>query len=664
MRTILSFAAVLSFCALAQAPAATASGNAPPWMHAVVNAPIPAHDEKTNAVLLYSEDILNAQGNGKLKTIKRRAYKILRPDGSAFGTIRADYDAETKITGLRGWCIPADGKDYEIKDKDVIETALFGVEDGALFTDMRTKILQIPASVPGNIVGYEIEQEERPYVLEDEWMFQQPVPTREARYTIQLPAGWEYKAVWMNYPEVAAKTEGTNQWTWVVGDVKALRPENQMPPWRGVAGHMVVSLIPPSGGSAQKGFENWREMGNWEANLERGRRDPSAEIKQKVAALTAGQATQLAKMRSLAQFVQRDIRYVAIELGIGGWQPHAATEVFAHRYGDCKDKANLMSGMLKEIGIESFPISINTERGGVTAKTPAHMGWFNHEILAIQLPADLQDPSLVALVQDQNLGRILIFDPTDDLTPFGTLRGDLQANFGLLVTPSGGELIELPKLPAGSSGVHRSAKLTLKEDGTLSGDVTEVRLGDRANSQRYALKSAVKSADQIKPIETMLAGSLSTFRLTKASVTNLNETDRPVQFDYSLIVEKYAKSAGGLLLVRPRVLGQKGSDLLETKEARQFPVVFQGPSQDIDTFEITMPAGYEIDDLPPAVNADYGFASYHSKAEVNGNVLKYTRTFEVKEPAVPLEKVGDLKKLYRIIANDERNTAVLKPSHL
>jgi hypothetical protein len=116
------------------------------------------------------------------------------------------------------------------------------------------------------------------------------------------------------------------------------------------------------------------------------------------------------------------------------------------------------------------------------------------------------------------------------------------------------------------------------------------------------------------------------------------------------------------LLVRPRVLGSRSSDLLETKEARKYPVEFEGPSRDTDMFEIKLPQGYEVDDLPPPVNADYSFASYHSKAEVDGNTLRYTRTFEVKELSVPLSKVEDLKKLYRIIANDERNTAVLKPA--
>jgi hypothetical protein len=242
------------------------------------------------------------------------------------------------------------------------------------------------------------------------------------------------------------------------------------------------------------------------------------------------------------------------------------------------------------------------------------------------------------------------------------LSGPLQANYGLLVTPEGGELVELPQLAPALNGIVRTAKLTLTPTGTLTGDVKEVRMGDRASAQRYALKSITKDTDRIKPIETLLARSLSSYRVTKASIANLEQTELPFVFDYSLVADNYAKTAGNLLLVRPRVVGVKSSDLLETKEPRQYPVVFDGPSRDMDVFEIAMPPGYEVDDLPEPVSADFGFASYHSKAEVSGNVLRYARTFEVKEPSVPLAKMDDLKKLYRIIANDERNTAVLKPT--
>lgn len=316
--------------------------------------------------------------------------------------------------------------------------------------------------------------------------------------------------------------------------------------------------------------------------------------------------------------------------------------------------------MLKEIGIESYYISVNTERGAITPAVPATR-WFDHEILAIRLSEDLKDSSLAAIYGHPKLGRVLIFDPTDEMTPLGKLRGRLQANYALLVAPEGGELIQLPKLAPELNSLRRTAKLALTPNGSLSGDVTEVRLGDQAAYQRAFLRSVTSEKDKIKPIETLLAHSLASYRIVKASVSNPRQNDEAFQFNYSVVADNYAKTAGNLLLVRPRVLGNESSDLLETEEPRKFPVEFPGPSLDTNSYEISILLGYEVDDLPPPVDADFGFASYHSKTETSGNVLRYTRSYEVKDVSVPLAKLDDLKKLYRIIAADERNTAVLKP---
>jgi Domain of Unknown Function with PDB structure (DUF3857)/Transglutaminase-like superfamily len=654
---LMIMAGTLVSCLSTSVPSASA-GDAPAWMHNLVNTPIPEHDDKTDAVLLYSEYILTVQSNGKIKGLERAAYKILRVGGKKYGVVRVDFDAETRISALHGWCIPAQGKDYEVKDKDAVEVSL-GVTNGELITDVRTRLLQIPAADIGNIVGYEVEQDLRPYVLQDEWLFQRPIPTVEARYTLQLPPGWEYKAAWFNRAEIAPASVGNNHWQWMVKNVPAVKSEKEMPPWRGVAEQMVLSLI-PSGGAQNRGFQSWNDMGNWQAGLARGRRDTSPEIKQKVVALTATATTPLEKMRALAAFTQKEIRYVAVELGIGGYQPHPAKEIFAHRYGDCKDKATLVSALLAEIGVESYYIVINSERGAVTPGMPPQIGIFDHVILAIKVPDGVSDPSLVAFLNHPNLGKLLVFDPTDEMTPFGQLRGALQANYGLLVTPTGGELLELPQLPSNLNTTERFAKLTLDSKGTLSGDIREIRRGDPAVYQRYVLQAASQQSDKIKPIETALSHSLGTFRITKATMGNLTQTNLPFVYEYSLVAENYAKAAGDLLLVRPRVMGYESQDLLETKEPRKYAVEFAGPWRDTDTFEIALPAGYEVDDLPPPVSADYSFASYHSKAEVTGKTLKYTRTFEIKELSVPVSKADELKKFYRMIGNDERSTAVLK----
>jgi len=254
----------------------------------------------------------------------------------------------------------------------------------------------------------------------------------------------------------------------------------------------------------------------------------------------------------------------------------------------------------------------------------------------------------------------LFFDPTDELTPFGSIRGQLQANYGLLVSPSGGELVRLPEQQSALNGIQRTGKLTLDPNGKLIGDILEQRLGDRAQTVRWAFRTATKESDRMKPVETLLADSLGTFQITRTHLTSVDQTDQPLGFDYSFSAPGYAQSAGDMLLVRPRVLGRESSGLLETDEPRRFAIEFDSASLDSDTFEITLPPGYEVADLAPAVDADFGFASYHSKTEVNGNILRYTRTFEVKDLTVPVNKAEELKRLYRIIATDERATVALK----
>ncbi len=91
------------------------------------------------------------------------------------------------------------------------------------------------------------------------------------------------------------------------------------------------------------------------------------------------------------------------------------------RFGDCKDKATLMSTMLKEIGVDSYYVIINTERGSVSAKTPAAAGDFNHVVLAIRLPKGVDDPSLLATMEHPRLGGCCFLIPPTRLIPLDEL---------------------------------------------------------------------------------------------------------------------------------------------------------------------------------------------------------------------------------------------------
>ncbi len=321
----------LGLCLVACASRASA-GDAPPWMHTLSSAALPAHDEKTDAILMYSETDMVVLSVDKVRTHVRQAYKILRPGGRDYGTVVVYFGAREKVNSY-GWCIPEQGKDYEVKgQKDSTEVAIPKVDGSELISDLRAKVLAIPAAYPGNIVGYEYDVEEQPLILGDIWRFQHKVPVRESHYSLQVPPGWQYKATWRNHPELKPTASGAQQ-QWVVNDIKPIRIEEDMPPFKGLAGQMIVSFFPPSGPAAN-GFTNWQEMGTWYQHLTTGRENASPEIKLKVAALTASVPRPVDKMRALALFVQHDVRYVAIELGIGGYQPHPAGDIFQHRYGD------------------------------------------------------------------------------------------------------------------------------------------------------------------------------------------------------------------------------------------------------------------------------------------------------------------------------------------
>src|SRR5260370_34783206 len=118
------------------------------------------------------------------------------------------------------------------------------------------------------------------------------------------------------------------------------------------------------------------------------------------------------------------------------------------------------------------------------------------------------------------------------------------------------------------NSIRRVGKLTIDANGMLKGNVEEMRLGDRASSERWRLRTVTKNADRIKPIESLLGGSLSSFQIMRASLINLDHTDQPFGFNYTFQSERLVRVAGSLLLVGPWVLGNKSSGRLGAKVPR------------------------------------------------------------------------------------------------
>ncbi len=626
----------------------------PDWLKQAARAPLPTYPDDTDAVVLLDERLTTVSPAGEVHITYRKAYKILRPEGRSKGTLYVYFDNETQLTFLKGWSITSQNGEYEVKQSDAIETAAFSE---GLYADTRYLVLQIPAAQPGSVIGYEYQQKQRPFVMQAVWSFQDEIPVRRARFALELPSTWSYTAYWRNRPAVSPQQTGENRWSWELADIEPIRSEPEMPTWRSVAGQFGVSFAARASGQSSQSYSSWAQIGRWYAQLTTGRREITPAIRDKTREIVAGVTDPLEKVRKLAAYVQHGIRYVAIEIGIGGYQPHAAQDVLAGGYGDCKDKVTLLSTMLREAGIDSYYVLINADRGYIAPDFPSPLG-FNHVILAIRLPQAGDVPGAFPILRHEKLGPLLLFDPTDSSTPLGYLPPSLQSNHGLLVTDAEGELVKLPLSPAAANRLLRVATLSLDGLGNLKGSVEEVRKGPAATALRERLLDLPNKQRQ-KVFQNMLADLLDGAVLTSASVSDLKEFDGSLSLSYNFTVRAYAEHAGKLLLIRSCVLGGKTRDVLEGKPRKQ-PVAFSHATLESDVVDISLPSEYVIDEIPQTVKYDYPFAAYNSETRIAEHALHYSRTYQLKDVQVPVEQLENLKKFFREIADDERGYTILK----
>ncbi|HEY2171716.1 MAG TPA: DUF3857 domain-containing transglutaminase family protein [Candidatus Angelobacter sp.] len=645
---------LLALTLLGFASSASAT-DVPEWLRNLARQPAKTYADDVNWVVLLDDNVTTVKENGDILRRGRRALRILRPEGrNRASLMELGYNSFTKVNYLRAWSITSKGQEYETKNSDILERNVTTYE---VYSDIKEKAVKVAGAEVGTVVGFEFETLEHPYEFQDFWGFQESEPVERSHYELHLAPGWRFKADWRNHKEEKAKEEN-GALNWQVTDMPRIEREPQQPPAEALAGLVVFTFL--SDKDPGKSYRDWAEFGSWYTQLASGVRDANPSLQQKVQELAPANLALFERIKALAGFAQHDVRYVEISIGKGGMRPHNATDIFSHRYGDCKDKATVLSSMLAQIGVKSYYVLVNTERGVIDEKSPP-MAYFDHMIIAISLPEASYSKAMAAIYQHPKLGRLLIFDPTNEYVPFGQIPPYEQANYGLLVGDHNGELIQLPLSPPEANGIRREAKLKLLPDGTLQGEVEERYTGFYAFRGRLFLQHETEN-DRKKIMERLVANSLGNFQLDKYELVNANDIDQDLIIKFNFSAAHYAKSAGSMLLVRPRVLGELAGPW-DANKPRHYAYEFRGPFLDRDTVEILLPEGFKVDELPDPSKATFPFAEYVSKTESGEGVLKYTREYKQTATQVSMDQMDQLKKLFGQINLDEKNMAVLKKAN-
>jgi hypothetical protein len=453
------FAAAVCGCAILLVPSAMAKEKqqpAPQWALDAAKTPTPANIGDVSAVVLFDEYFIAVDDQNHAIERERYAVRILKPQGRKYSHCEAEYDTDRKLDYFHSWTIAADGRQFQALDTDFKDVGAYGDQDMQA-TD-RFRIVTPPASDPGAVVTCETQVHLRPYMNSEDWEIQAPIPFVNEALELALPPGGHYADSWRSYTPVKPIETADNHLRWEIKDMPGLDLENlhATPTQEALAARMSLMW----GDAAIKGAENqWRAFGLWLDQLETHRPDPTPEIAAKAQELTTGVPDLYTKLNRITTYIQKNIRYFIITKGIGGWQAHYAADIYRNRYGDCKDKTTLLISMLQAIGIRAYYLHVDSERGVIDPDAPSLIG--NHMITAIELPDGENDLRLLARVKTASGKTLLIFDPTDEVTPVGMIRGNLQGAYGNIANGADSQVLRLPVLPPESGGLSRKGSFTL-----------------------------------------------------------------------------------------------------------------------------------------------------------------------------------------------------------
>ena len=627
----------------------------PPWVQQAAAIKVPTYDKEVSAVVLVDESLTSINSDGRETEVFNHAVRILRREGRAYAIGRVGYVPETgKVKEFRAWLIRPNGeiKRFGKDDSVDIQASLNDVYNEYRFKTISAKD---DADV-GAVFAYSYTLEDRSIFSQADWAFQNSLPVITSRYNLTLPEGWRAEAVTFNHAGVEPRVNGSS-YSWELSNLPAIPDEPLSPSLTHLVPRLAVSYFPPANSQqlSIKTFSKWSDVAAWMSELEDSQVIVDDALTRKANELTASAKTEYDKIRAIANYVQ-NIQYISIQTGLGrggGYRPHSSSEVFAKSYGDCKDKANLMRAMLKVVGIDAIPVSIYSgDPNYVRASWPSPQQ-FNHCIIAVKVSAQTQGSTII---QHPSLGRLLIFDPTDEETPIGDLPFHLQGSLALLDSKTETDLVRMPVTPPEMNQFERIATLQLLPDGGISGQIKE-----QANGQTAAvLRSEFRSMS--KPDFTLTIEKWLTKGITSARLNKIEPTDNTGDGGFSLNLEFTATTYGQLmqnrLLVFKPVVVARREDLSLTAPTRKHPVVLHANAYS-ETVRVQLPAGFVVDELPDAVKIQTAFGSYVTSYEVKNNELVFKRQLSQQATTIAAADYETVRKFFESIRAAENAPVVL-----
>lgn len=646
-RILISLSIIFTSCGVALA-------DPPAWLTQAAALRPQAYEKNVEAVVLRNDQHVTLGTDGKLVTVDKYAVRILSREGRREAAAIAFYLSKfSQIRDMEAWLIAPTGGVKSYGKKEIIDR-ISDTDD--IYDEGRIKIIDASSDADvGYVFGYTVTTEDRPLFFQDKFAFQHDLPTLASRYSITLPSGWSANSLTFNHPEVKPSVSGTT-FTWELRDLPPIPSEPMSPSFVNLAPRLAINYAPPTDSQGvNRVFADWLEVSKWATPMHDAQVIVDDAVAAKTQELTAGAKTELEIIQAVGTYIQ-NLQYISIDIGVGygnGMKPRPSNLVLSRGYGDCKDKANLMRAMLRVKKIDAYPVIIYSGDPNYVRKEWASPSQFNHCIIAIRVSPTTTGPTVI---DHATLGRLLIFDATDQFTPVGDLPDDLQGSLALIVSGDSGELVKMPITPSDFNAWSRETEIDLAQDGSIKGVIRERATGQESRSARTMLRS-LSNADFNKAIEKWLSRGATAAKLTKLTPTDRHR-EAAFDMDVEFTAPAYAQLMQDRLLVFKPAVASRTNSIYLTEKERKHPVMLDSNSFH-EKATINLPLGFAVDEVPDPISIQTGFGKYATTYEVKDGKLIFTRSLTMNRSTVSVERYKEVRDFFAGMLNAEQSPVVL-----
>ena len=452
-----------------------------------------------------------------------------------------------------------------------------------IYDNARQRIYQMPGVKPNSVIEANYTIIERFPIhgeFQDGFVFQDEIPIRYEKYIVHIPEDYVIFKDWnllmslgIEELPIEFSSYGNGTYVWEARNVPAILEEEGRPPSWEIVPAVAISSI-----------ESWERIGAWWWGLVKEVIEPEREIKEKVAELMEEKEVSLA---DIYHWVEKNIKYVALEFGLGGFKPYKPSIVLKNLYGDCKDGATLLVSMIKAMNKSAYLVLISAN-GDVSPELPALA--FDHAIAAIPLKESVYGSNW------------LFLDTTAVTNPYGNLPPSDQGKWVLIVGVNGSEHVftQTPKYPPEYNRFYVVKYLILDEAGDVNGMIRWEAYGSYDWLLRYIFRMVLTKEQKELFMRHYVSSIAPGAELKHYELSDLDNYTKPFTLTLSFKAASYASPYGeGAMMFKPPL--SPPQERLVKRKWRYYPYVLGFPLLKEEVGEVLIPEGWDVNFLPKNV---------------------------------------------------------------